>query len=511
MQKRTIGSNFLLVLGALFVASAAAAATVADERRVTILGPQAAARAGVATAAGDFDGDGHDDLLIGADGARSPDGSPSGAAFVVRGRPRLPVEIDLAVPSAGVLAIVRRGATGFLGEAVAAADLDGDRFDDAIVADPASDRVWILYGGGPPVATVDLAAGWPGRLAMLRGAEGSAFGLSLLVADLDVDGRPELVVGAPAGDGGARGRTDAGEVWVLHGRSSRLPAETELEPGLPGTTLVVGDVSGNLLGWSVAAGDLDGDGVPSLLLGAMKADGPRGGRLESGGAWIVADPTRPPVIDLASPPASSSVTAVYGASSFDRAGWSVAAGDVDDDGLADLVLGARHADQIGDPVGPGDAWVLFGTPGERSGLVDLSAPPTRVARIRGAFFGDLTATTLSVVDLDRDGRDEILLGATGADFGRGALWIVEGRREFPGEIWLGGDADEIGVVRIDGLGETAWSAGAADLEADRAVDLFFGSVAADGRPDRPGAGVVTVLRKSPRLETDRDVADFDVP
>ncbi|WP_444430568.1 integrin alpha [Rhodobacter capsulatus] len=129
----------------------------------------------------------------------------------------------------------------------------------------------------------------------------------------------------------------------------------------PGTGFALtGPGDGALAGWSVAAlGDINGDGIDDIAIGAPLCAGHR--PPWSGGAWVVfgrdtgAGAAPFGTLDLAALDPSEGF-AITGAGSNDALGWAVsAAGDVNGDGLGDLVLGAPGRDG-----GTGAAWVIFG-------------------------------------------------------------------------------------------------------------------------------------------------------
>jgi len=232
-------------------------------------------------AAGDIDGDGRADLLVGAPAADR--------AYVVFGG-------DAAPPD---LAAVRRGEGGFvvLGEApgqrtgfavAGLGDVDGDGRDDFAVSayDGGPDgqgRVYVVFGraGGAPV---DLAAvaGGQGGFAITGEAAGDRAGVYVAaVGDLNLDGLADLAIGASR-----RGADNAGAVYVVFGKQGGAPIDLASIAAGEGGFRIDGAEAGGLAGRAVAAaGDVNADGRPDLLIGAYQADGPGG--VDSGAAYVV--------------------------------------------------------------------------------------------------------------------------------------------------------------------------------------------------------------------------------
>ncbi|MCP4916248.1 MAG: hypothetical protein GY913_04940, partial [Proteobacteria bacterium] len=234
-----------------------------SEADAWLLGEDMADAAGWSVAfAGDTNGDGLDDLLIGAIG-HDGGGPEAGAAYLVHG----PVFGEVLLEDADAV-LTGESAFANAGTAVASAgDVDGDGLDDLLIGAPGQDRAYVVLS--PVEGLMDLAL----SDAIIDGDGTSArTGFSLAgVGDLDGDGLGDVLVGAPGGTAGSA---------VLF--SGPTHGEFSLEDG----ALTLRGGSGAQTGFSVAgAGDTDGDGVPDLLLGALRDD--LGGR-NAGAAYLVA-------------------------------------------------------------------------------------------------------------------------------------------------------------------------------------------------------------------------------
>jgi hypothetical protein len=211
---------------------------------------------GQSLAVGDFDGDGHADLAVGAP-YNDRGGSAAGAVFIFRGGP--------AFSTAPWRVLVGEAANDQFGWSISTArDVSGDGVADLVIGArlhglglrAAAGRVY-LFDGGPDMATVASAV-WDGE------SRDDWFGNSVAgVGDVDGGGRPDFVVGAPYND---RAGSAAGAAYLFRG---------EDPPGSAPLAVFTGESTNAQFGWAVGgAGDVDGDGRPDLVVGArQQADG----------------------------------------------------------------------------------------------------------------------------------------------------------------------------------------------------------------------------------------------
>ena len=380
---------------------------------------------------GDLDGDAVGDLAVGV-GTDDDGGNRCGAVWM------LFLNTDGTVKSHQKISDTEGGFTGALenidlfGLSVASlGDLDGDGVGDLAVGAPGDDdggqwrgAVWVLFLN--PDGTVkshqkisDTEGGFTGILD-----DGDLFGSSAAsLGDLDGDGVGDLAVGAAYDhDGG----TDRGAVWVLFldtdGTVKSHQKISDIEGGFTG---ILDDA--DLFGVSVTPlGDLDGDGVTDLAVGARQDDD---GGTDHGAVWVLflnRDGTVKSHQKISD--TKGSFTGIL--DHEDRFGGSVALlGDLDGDGVGDLGVGALTDDDGG--VDRGAAWVLFlntdGTVKSHQKISDTEGGFTATLDDRDRFgFG-----LVSLGDLNGDGVGDLAVGANGDDDGgnppladRGAVWVL---------------------------------------------------------------------------------------
>jgi FG-GAP repeat len=420
--------------------------------------------------AGDLDGDRHDDIVVGAwqDGTN---GVSAGAAYVVYG-PVTSGRISVADADAKLLGELKGD---FAGEGWAGVgDLNADGYDDLVVGapgsatgqpgDPAPGTAYLFYGGRKRMSgTLDLTD----ADATLVGESNVDFaGLSIASrTNVDGDHYDDLVIGAPRDDAGG---AEAGAVYVLRGGKKRLRGAVSLATADAKFVGAPGDLAGFRIN---AAGDVDRDHRDDVLIGATAQPGFGGSGI--GSAYLLYGDKRSPHGTVSLPTGAAHF---LGEDTDDRPGFGLGGGgDLNGDHFDDVVVAADLEDTAG--VSAGAAYVFYGRRARLTGTVSLG---TADAKLTGEATNDRAGFAAAVVpDLDRDGFDEIAVGAFQPPAGNGAAYVLYGDwRRLSGTSSLAtADVKLTGEAAADAAGFSVGGAG--DINGDRVCDLMVGAMSHD--------------------------------
>ncbi|MBL8496485.1 hypothetical protein ABF87_03525 [Nitrosomonas sp. JL21] len=428
--------------------------------------------------AGDFNGDGYDDLIIGAEHHDLNNGVADAGYVILGGPAEFGARLNLSnlAGSAGfrIDGMTEDSVDEFL--ISRAGDVNGDGFGDLIVGASAFsavggrlDSAYVIFGRAEAVSI-------PLDLSNLSGSDGFRMqGLNLgedlghfisSTGDFNGDGYGDIIIGSPMDE----------SCYLIFGKKSGFDAVLNLQ-GLSADQGL--RLNGAGLGNTVSsAGDINGDGLDDLIIGA---DDVSLNDSNPDSSYVVFGTERPfnAPLDLANLDGNNGFR-LDGSAEGDGAGFSVSsAGDINGDGLDDLIIGAPDADSNG--VSAGSSYVVFGRTSKFKDVFDLSSLNGRNGfRLDGGRELYNSGFTVSGIgDFNGDGFDDVLVGAPGADpdgFGVGASYIVFGKASnFNATLTLSQLDGEDGLILkgtqiFDRFGE--FISGAGDVNGDGFDDLI---------------------------------------
>ncbi|MBF2003242.1 MAG: FG-GAP repeat protein [Synechococcales cyanobacterium M58_A2018_015] len=539
------------------------------------------------SSAGDVNNDGIDDLLIGA--RHSPVGSVSlaGKSFVIFGQSGLGAggSFDLASLN---------GSNGFMingtsnneraGQAVSSiGDFNNDGIDDLVIGSYAlntfeyrvggvtdsltsTGRAYVIFGRSGGFATslnlseittdqeyqpgvsetvnLDYRKGFSIRSLFDNTGYGQGLaGFSVSSAgDIDRDGFDDLLVGVPGPSSRSPRSTLPGEAWIVYGQNpnprSATPFDRDREFSRSlRVTYLNGITAKNRTGNSVSsAGDVNGDGIPDVIVGARDANSNAGeSYVVFGGSAVIpgfnplrgAPDSTKKTVQLNTLNGSNgfrisgldSDTDSNGPDSGERLGWAVSsAGDLNGDGYGDVIVGAPsitnsptdQPDTATDPNQPGKAYVIFGR-ASFAGSVDISSAAALSGRgfiIHGVNGGDGVGFAVARAgDINGDGFDDLAIGAPFADAGSvfgnaGETYILYGSST----IGAGGRFNLADLNGSNGFllrgtfsnDHSGWAVNrAGDVNNDGVDDLVIGAVE---RGTSPGKAYVMFGNATPKVD-----------
>ena len=383
---------------------------------------------GAAVASGDFDRDGFADLAIGAP-SDSEAGIRRGAVNVLHGSPA-------GLSAAGDQLWTRNNipgqadVPGAFGATLESADFNGDGFWDlAVGVRDVDGAVRVLFGSPVGLTTTgSVLLAWASPLVPDEIGAAAGFGASLASGDVDMDGRAELAVGAPAAT--VNGLLGAGAVALLFGDPGGFRTDGTLLWNQDAPNVAGAAAAGNLFGFAVELGDFNGDGAADLAAGAPKDV--KGGTvtiLYASGQGLSGGSHRYHQ-DVGGVPSAGETGDWFGS--------NLVAGRFDADEKVDLAVAAALED-VGGILDAGAVTVMYGDP---EGVSPYGAQlwTEQTAGVPGLVrTHDRFGTSLAAGNYGLSGRTDLAIGAPGwrknRERGAGEVLVLYGHRA---ELTTGG-------------------------------------------------------------------------
>lgn len=360
----------------------------------SFLGQKPYDRSGVASHVGDTNGDGYDDFII-AGWSSDTGGIDAGQVYLVLGKPSgWKIDSTLDYANASFLGETERDEAG---KAITwAGDVNGDGYDDFLIGAPSNNdskdfagKTYLIFGrpkGGLWNTSLSGAdASFMGEDA--NDASGSALcGLG----DVNGDGYDDFLIGAWSNDSGGR---DAGKAYLFLGKPSGWHRNMSLSMA---DATFIGEKTKDAAAMSLSyAGDVNGDGYNDIFIGAWGSDH---NRMDNGQCYVIFGKQSGWKKNM---PLKQADLSYYGKNDSDASGRSLSyAGDINGDGIDDLIIGAWSSDSNG--VDAGESYLIFvnkNTPPQhiksiKLNIADSDSIPTPLDQEKNSLYSDQTLSLL---------------------------------------------------------------------------------------------------------------------
>ncbi|MEA3559628.1 MAG: hypothetical protein U9R75_10275 [Candidatus Thermoplasmatota archaeon] len=453
----------------------------------------------------DFDQDGYHDIVVG-----DPAGGDGRTGYVDlffgeeggwSGRYLADTESDLSY--------VNAEDDSEVGAALASGDLNNDSFPDLVVGAPKS-AVGGLFNDAGEIRIYwgDTKDNMSSKSNLrIFGYNVERVGSSVVVDDLNNDGIDDIAYSAPYDTGiESQGRYHAGVVYIMFGPLSGMSISSKNDNDVK----IMGSMQSEFAGETLGSGDIDGDGINDLIIGAPKSS--RGSINHQGVTYVLKGRSSwPSTIDLL----DDDSLKIFGPWPFDEVGTEIEAGDMDGDGKDEIILGASKGDGFQRSVPEaGNVYILKGeflASRMQNGNVMLRTESnvTICGDGRGMRFG----SGLSIGDVTGSGSLDLIIGASGfedpiSSFETGAVYIFIAGLFSENLVMNSTSLPVISGFSDEDMAGVAVAS--ADITGDGKVDILIGATGADPLQELTPPGAVYYWKGKDLFARDLKTSTFSV-
>lgn len=442
--------------------------------------------------AGDVNGDGFDDILIGAPYNKEK-GDGRGQTYLIFGKPNGWFKnFHLSKADASFYGELNGDYSGM--EISSAGDVNCDGFDDILISSYYNEEGG--FKSGQIYLILGKADGWnmdtplsSADASFIGEFEEDQAGRSISSAgDVNGDGFDDILIGAPYND---NGKIDAGQTYLILGKENGWKKDIILSSA---DASFLGENFTDVSGFEISGvGDVNGDGFDDFMIGAHRNDG---GNTDAGKTYLIFGMKSGWGMDFNLSNANASF---IGENADDLSGISLSGGDFNGDGLSDIIIGAYTNDEGGSNAG--QSYLIFGRENNWSRNINLAYSS---ASFIGEHPDDLLGRFCSLSgDVNDDGYDDIIISSyrndeLGSDTGKSYLILgnsSDGIMDIP---ISSANASFIGENAGDYFGYSVSSAG--DVNGDGYDDILIGANMNDDGGTRSGKTYIIFYKKNPAPE-----------
>jgi Secretion system C-terminal sorting domain/FG-GAP repeat/FG-GAP-like repeat len=405
--------------------------------------------------AGDVNGDGFSDVIIGAN-LYDDTNTNEGVCFIYYG-----TTTGLTAAPVSILDDANQDDAGFGSSVASAGDVNGDGYSDVIVGayfytdgvNAQEGQAFVYHGGATGIGTNAAATVESNQTSAQMGWSVASAG------DVNGDGYSDVIVGAPFFD---NGQADEGRAFLYHGSATGISTTAA-------ATVESNQVNAQM-GISVAsAGDVNGDGYSDVIVGAIRFDN---GEIDEGAAFVYHG-------SAAGISTTAAATVESNQGNADMGRSVASAGDVNGDGYSDVIVGANIFDN-----GENDEGRAFVYHGSATGINTIAAATVE----SNQEFGNMGHSVASAGDVNGDGYSDVIVGANLFDAGlnnEGAAFVYHGSA-------TGINTTATATVESNQTSAfMGWSvASAGDVNGDGYSDVIVGALLFDNGESNEGRAYV---------------------